>query len=282
MSFAGACARVRLALMSHRTAALLSVLFAFALALLSSPLWAQDTTVDLELVLAVDVSLSMDEDEQRLQRRGYVAAFRHADVIRAIRSGLHGRIAVAFVEWAGDEVQRLVVPWTLVDGARSAGAFADALAGAPVTGRRRTSISGALLYAAGLFEGNGYAGLRRVIDVSGDGPNNMGPPVAPTRDRVIARGIVINGLPVVLKTGDPAGFHQVDDLDFYYKDCVIGGPGAFLVGVRDAKEFPEAIRKKLVLEIAGAESKVIPARAAGPREPTDCLIGEKIWDTLWD
>ncbi|MGI9383369.1 MAG: DUF1194 domain-containing protein [Methyloligellaceae bacterium] len=268
--------------MSTRLDALLLVLAALALAPLPNSAQAQGTPVDLELVLAVDVSLSMDEDEQRLQRQGYVAAFRHADVVRAIRSGIHGRIAVAFIEWAGDDVQRLIVPWTLVDGTGSAGAFADALERAPITGRRRTSISGALLYGAGLLESNGYAGLRRVIDVSGDGPNNMGPPVAATRDQVTASGIIINGLPIVLKLGDPAGFHQVGDLDFYYKDCVIGGPGAFLIGVRDAREFPEAIRKKLILEIAGTMPRVIRAQAKAPREPTDCLIGEKIWDTLWD
>lgn len=268
--------------MSKRFRAFLPALAMLALAPLPDAARGQETEVDLELVLAVDVSLSMDEDEQRLQRQGYVAAFRHADVIRAIRTGIHGRIAVAFVEWAGDDVQRLVVPWTVVDGASTAAAFADALEKEPIAGRRRTSISGVLLYAAGLFESNGFKGLRRVIDVSGDGPNNMGPPVAATRDQVIGSGIVINGLPIVLKLGDPAGFHQVGDLDFYYKDCVIGGPGAFLIGVRDAREFPEAIRKKLILEIAGTRPQVTLAQAKAPREPTDCLIGEKIWETLWD
>ncbi len=151
---------------------------------------AAQTEVDLELVLAVDISRSMDFDEQALQRAGYVGAFRHPEVIAAIGSGMIGRIAVTYLEWAGAGVQLHVVPWTLVDSVQSAHAFADAMAAAPIRRERGTSISGGLITAAGLLETSPFAGLREVIDVSGDGPNNTGPLVLEARRAVLERVIV--------------------------------------------------------------------------------------------
>ncbi|RME96110.1 MAG: DUF1194 domain-containing protein, partial [Alphaproteobacteria bacterium] len=241
----------------------------------------EDVAVDLELVLAVDVSLSMDQDEQMMQLEGYVAAFRHPDVIDAIRSGLRGRIAVIFVEWGGVAFQQVKVPWTLIDGEKTAHAFADALSGRGLTLMPRTSLSDAIDYAAGLFHGNGFSGLRRVIDISGDGPNNQGTPVTRSRDRAVAKGITINGLPILLRPGESPGFFGIPNLDVYYEDCVIGGTGSFLVPVRRRANFTEAIRRKLILEIAGPAPRLLRAsQRATPR--VDCLIGEKLWDQWLD
>jgi len=236
---------------------------------------AQADGVDLELVLAVDVSRSMDFEEQELQRDGYAAAFRHPEVLAAIATGPLGRIAVTYVEWAGPEVQSVVIPWTIVASAEDAFAFADKISEAKILRERGTSISGGLEFASALFAGSGVRGLRRAIDVSGDGPNSMGLPVARVRDEVVAAGITINGLPIMLRSGGGFGAFGIDNLDIYYEDCVIGGPGAFIVTVDDASQFPAAIRRKLVLEIAGVPSppQLIPVAVAAPR--IDCLIGEK-------
>ena len=244
------------------------------LALFAMPASAQEV-VDLELVLAVDVSRSMDIEEQAIQRAGYSAAFRHRDVIAAITGGMHGRIAVAYVEWAGAGAENIVVPWTIIAGEADSLAFAAKLDGTGVNRYSGTSIASGLLLSAALIEGNKINGLRRVIDVSGDGPNNIGPPVEPTRDAIVGRGIAINGLPIMLRPG--GGFFSIEQLDAYYEDCVIGGPAAFMIPVRAAEEFPEAIRRKLVLEIAGTEARVIFAAAnTENRGKMDCLIGEKL------
>lgn len=238
---------------------------------------AQDQPVDLELVLAVDVSRSMDDDEQALQRDGYVGALTHPEVINAIASGVHGRIAITYVEWAGANSQAVILPWRLIDGAAAARTAAADLAEASGTVTRRgTSISGALLFAAGLFDGNGFDGIRRAIDISGDGPNNHGWPVSGPRQMALAKGITINGLPVILKRGGFGGLPQPEMLDAYYRDCVIGGPGAFTVAVRSPGQFAEAIRRKLVLEIAGTTPEAVPvAFIPAQAGATDCLIGEK-------
>ena len=241
---------------------------------------AAETPVDLELVLAVDVSGSMDEDEQALQREGYVAAVTHPEVLAAIRSGPYQRVALAYVEWAGPSAQAVTVPWTLVEDSASAQAFATALAEAPAAHVRGTSISGALLFSAPLFDGNGFEGTRRAIDVSGDGPNNAGAPVVPARDAALARGLTINGLPIALKV---AGAWSLagPDLAAYYRDCVIGGPGAFVLPVSEPEQLAEAIRQKLILEIAGLPPpRAIPA-AATAAATTDCLIGERLRRT-WE
>jgi hypothetical protein len=237
---------------------------------------AQDTPVDLELVLAVDVSGSMDIDERTLQRQGYVQALTHPDVLAAIGGGIYGRIALSYVEWAGPLAQSVVMPWRIIDGPDAAEAAAAHLAAAPHTRIRGTSISGALLFASGLFEGSGFEGMRRVIDISGDGPNNMGVPVVPVRDEVVAQGVVINGLPLTLKTGS-GGIRTAGLLDVYYEDCVIGGPGAFMISVTHTGQLAEAIRRKLVLEIAGLPARVVPAAlgTAATQPRIDCLIGER-------
>lgn len=250
------------------------------LAICAALLWpaaatAQETDVDLELVLAVDVSRSMDRTEQDLQKDGYVAALQHPEVLAAIRSGFLGRIAVTYVEWAGPGAHAVVVPWQVIDGPEAAEDFVGRLTARPVSYLHGTSISGALSFTSGLFDRNPYRGTRQVIDVSGDGPNNMGRPVLSAREEVLERGITINGLPIMIHA-DYFGGYSIRELDVYYEDCVIGGPGAFLVTVEHVDRFAEAIRRKLVLEIAGGPARIVPA-AAFDREPrVDCLIGEKL------
>jgi len=238
---------------------------------------AAQVDVDLELVLAVDISRSMDYDEQQLQRDGYVAALRHPEVIQAIQSGLVGRIAITYVEWAGPFHQAMVVPWQIVGDEAEATAFSDHVAAAPLVRERGTSISQGLDFAAGLFAESGARGVRRAIDVSGDGPNNMGMPVTPVRDRIVADGITINGLPIMLRTSYAFGPYSIPNLDVYYEDCVIGGPGAFVITVDDPAGFAVAIRRKLVLEIAGRVPEPTLMKAAAFRaEPrVDCMVGEK-------
>jgi uncharacterized protein YqkB len=235
---------------------------------------AADMAVDLELILAVDVSRSMDADEQKLQRDGYVAALTHPDVIAAITQGRHGKIALTYVEWAGPDTQYKVMDWRAIDGPESARAFAAELAQAPIQRFHGTSIANSLAFLAPQFDNNGYQATRRVIDVSGDGPNNMGIPIEVAREPILDAGITINGLPIMIKR--MGGLFSIDNLDVYYEDCVIGGFGAFLVVVRSADQFAEAIRRKLVLEIAGREPQVITAAAPSGGKRIDCLIGEKL------
>lgn len=260
-------------MLAARIGAVLGVVALFAGA--AGPAAGQAIPVDLELVLAVDVSRSMDIDEQQLQRQGYLEAITAPEVVRAIRAGAYGRIALTYMEWAGPAHQQVVIPWRLVDGAASAEAFAAELAEVPLTRERWTSISSALLFAATLFEQSPYTGLRRVIDVSGDGPNNIGPMIEPTRDAVLERDIVINGLPIMLKEANP-GFGSIPDLDVYYEDCVIGGPGSFVIPIKEREQFAPAIRQKLVLEIAGRTPELVPAAARVRVKRIDCLIGERL------
>ena len=236
--------------------------------------------VDVELVLAVDISYSMDPDELALQRDGYMQALASPEFLTALQGGMHARIAVTYVEWAGASEQRVLMPWRLLDGPASASAIVAEIGAAPLRRAFRTSISGALNFSAPLFDNNGYRGIRRVIDVSGDGTNNQGPLVTVTRDEVVAKGITINGLPLLLKRPNPSTL-DIPDLDIYYEDCVIGGPGAFVVPVREHAKFVEAIRTKLVLEIAARESetRVIRAQARPPR--ISCTIGERMWQERW-
>ena len=225
--------------------------------------------VDVELVLAVDVSRSMDIEEAEVQRAGYVNALRHPDFLNAVRGGLNGRIAITYFEWAGTISDSSHIPWQVISGPGEAGAFAALVEACPIAMRRGTSISGAIVYGARLFEGNGYSGLRRVIDISGDGPNNFGAPVTPARDTATALGIVINGHAIMIRPS--AAYGSLDD---YYANCVIGGPGAFVLPVRDPEDFAVAIRRKLILEVSGAEPPARVIRTAGPAY--DCMIGEKL------
>jgi len=190
--------------------------------------------VDVELVIAVDVSYSMDPDEQALQREGYVLALTSKEFLQALHQGAHGKIAITYFEWAGQSDQKILMPWRMIDGPESADAVAAEIARAPIRRASRTSISGGLRFAKPLFDDSGYRGLRRVIDVSGDGANNAGPLVELIRDDVLAAGITINGLPIMLKR-PYKGTMDMDNLDEYYEDCVIGGPGAFVIPIRSAK-----------------------------------------------
>jgi hypothetical protein len=219
--------------------------------------------VDAELVIAVDVSNSMDPEEQALQREGYILGLTSREFLNALRSGINGKIAVTYFEWAYD--QRIVMPWRLIDGPETAEAVTKEIAAAPYRRAPRTSIYGALQFAQPLFDSSGYHGLRRIIDVSGDGTNNYGPPVTLMRDQVVDAGITINGLPIMLRRPYGTGT-DIANLDVYYEDCVIGGPGAFVIAIHEREQFKEATRTKLVLEIAGATPKprAIPVQATRP------------------
>ncbi|MEM6388138.1 MAG: DUF1194 domain-containing protein [Pseudomonadota bacterium] len=248
--------------------------------LLTTPVvHAADVEVDVELVLAVDVSRSMSPRELEIQRRGYASALTSPDVIKAIRSGLLGRIAVTYFEWAGRHSQRTIVPWTLVETAEDAERIALKLTAQFDPSLRRTSISGALRHGARQFVDNGFTGMRRVIDVSGDGPNNNGGPVVAARDAALDQGIIINGLPLMTREGVGLRFH-ITDLDEYYRACVVGGPGSFVVPVSSWDEFTQTVRQKLVLELAS--NPTVPKRAAFKATrldgTVDCMIGERIWD----
>jgi uncharacterized protein DUF1194 len=236
--------------------------------------------VDTELVLAVDVSYSMDPDEQQLQREGYMAGITSREFMSALKAGMHGKVAVTYFEWAGPSDQKIVVPWRLIEGPETADAFAADIARAPYRRASRTSISGALNFAKPLFDASGYSGIRRVIDVSGDGANNSGAPVTMARDDVLADGITINGLPIMLKRPNAVTL-DIDNLDVYYEDCVIGGAGAFIVSINTREQFKDAIRTKLVLEVAGRtpELRVVPVQAKKPR--ISCTIGEQMWRDRW-
>ncbi len=210
-----------------------------------------DVAVDLELVLAVDVSGSMDTEEALLQRQGYLGALAHPDVIRAIEGGYRGAIAVSYVEWAGVGHRTVVADWAEVRDAESAQTLVAKIGQMPVTRGMYTSISHAIDFAVPMFAGNGFEGARRVIDISGDGANNEGRLVSLARDAAVAAHITVNGLPIVNNRIDPFGRRQIPDLDLYYRYCVIGGPGAFMVVAEGFGSFAEAIRRKLVSEIAG-------------------------------
>jgi Protein of unknown function (DUF1194) len=211
-----------------------------------------DLPVDLELVLAVDVSGSINTEHAYLQRSGYARALTDHRVIDAIQAGSFGRIALTYVEWADDNLQRSIVGWRVIDSPASAKDFARQLGGAPTVTEARTSISALIDYCVPLFAENGFEASRHVIDVSGDGENNVGRSVTLARDDAVKAGITINGLPIVregLLPWDEDRDHR-RNLDSYYRDSVIGGPGAFVVVVKDYNGFADAIIAKLLKEIA--------------------------------
>jgi hypothetical protein len=237
-------------------------------------------SVDVELVIAVDVSYSMDLDELAVQREGYAQAIVSKEFLQAMKSGPNSKVAVTYFEWSASSDQKIIIPWRVIDGPETADAVANEIMQTPVRRGSRTSISGAINFAMPLFDENPYRGLRRVIDISGDGPNNNGAPVTGARAAALEKGITINGLPIMVK--EPSyGTMDIDDLDLYYEDCVIGGPGSFVVAIKDRDKFKEAIRTKLILEVAGRtpEHPIVPAAEKEPRVP--CLIGEKIWQDRW-
>lgn len=241
-----------------------------------------ETPVDLELALAIDVSRSIDPSEARLQREGYISAFRDPKVIKAIESGMLGRIAVGYFEWAGFGHADTVVDWMLVEDAASANALANALERSDPVSASRTSISGAIDFAWPWFDNNGFDGSRRVVDISGDGPNNWGGLVTEARDRALAAGVTINGLPILDSGSGLFSRFNIGSLDLYYRDCVIGGSGAFLEVAADFNDFARAVRRKLVLEIANLRPPPIRGPIAvqadtGAGASPPCDIGETLW-----
>lgn len=244
---------------------------------------AQAQLVDLELVIAVDISGSVDDDEAALQRQGYVKAFRDPRVVDAILHGPRGAIAVTYVEWAGSHHQLPLIGWTLINSAQTANEFADALAFEPVMVNVWTSISGAIIAGASLLRSSPFKGRRQVIDISGDGANNDGIGVTTARDRALADGLTINGLPIVNDRPSRYGRRQIPNLDYYYIDCVVGGPGAFIIVANGFEDYARAVRRKLILEIAGAvppptKPGIVPAD--GHIRPP-CTVGESLrqdWD----
>ena len=237
-------------------------------------------SVDVELVIAVDVSYSMDLDELAVQREGYAQAIVSKDFLQAMKTGPNRKVAVTYFEWSASSDQKIIIPWRLIDGPEAADAVAAEIMKTPVRRGSRTSISGAINFAMPLFDENPHRGLRRVIDISGDGPNNNGVPVTGARAAALEKGITINGLPIMVK--EPSNSTtDIDDLDLYYEDCVIGGPGSFVVAIKDREKFKEAIRTKLILEVADRtpEHRMVPVAEKEPRVP--CLIGEKIWQDRW-
>lgn len=251
--------------------------FAFALCLLASPVAAYDgpREVDLELFLAVDVSRSMSPEELEIQREGYATALASDAVWAAIRSGLIGEIAVTYVEWAGAYSQNIVVDWTVIETRDDARRVAETITTHFDPGLRRTSISGVMDYARKSIRENDLLGLRRVIDISGDGPNNQGDLVTRARNRVLNEGITINGLPL-MTTDALSEMWGIPDLDVYYTECVIGGPGSFVLPVYTWEDFAPSIQRKLVLEISQQQRTDLPH--VETVAAYDCQIGEKIME----
>src|SRR3982074_1008754 len=219
----------------------------------------QEAQGDIELGLAVDVSYSMDMDELAIQREGYAQAIVSKEFLQALKSLPNGKIAITYFEWAASSDQKIIIPWRVIDGPETADAVAAEILKTPIRRASRTSISGAITFAMPLFEENPYHGLRRVIDIPRAGPNNNGTPVTAARDTALEKGIIINGLPIMVKEPSYSTM-DIDNLDYYYEDCVIGGPGSFVVSIKDRDKFKEAIRTKLLLEVAGRT----PERRAGP------------------
>ena len=221
--------------------------------------------VDLALVLAIDISGSIDPEEARLQREGYVQAFRDPVIVKAILGGSHGRIAVAYFEWADSYIQRLLVDWTLLDSEAAIRAFAERLSAEPITISRRTSIFGAIRYALPLFARLPFEPERKVLDISGDGSNNEGGLVTDQRHEALKERIVINGLPIMNDRPNPFGFPSETDLDKYYLHCVTGGPRSFVEVATSFEDFPRAVRKKLLQEVAdrGPEFGPLPDHDIG-------------------
>lgn len=259
----------------------------FMLALGGRTAIAQEGLVDLELIIAVDISGSVDDDEAHLQRQGYIKAFRDPKVVEAIKSGPLGAIAVTYFEWAGSHHQLTLVDWSFINSEQTANEFADALAFEPVMVNVWTSISGAILAGVDNFARSPFKGKRRVIDISGDGANNDGPPVNLVRDQALKTGITINGLPIVNDKPSRYGRKQIPNLDYYYIDCVIGGPGAFIIVANGFEDYARAVRRKLILEIAGLQPPQQPGKpqtgfipAYGELRPP-CNVGENLrqdWD----
>lgn len=223
----------------------------FVAAVLLAPAQGQAEELDLELVLLADATGSIDDAEIRFQRQGYAAALTHPQVLEAITGSLTGRIALTYVEWGDASSQDVVVPWTVIDGAESAGHFAKALLAAPRRAYGYNAIGSALAKAQALIEGNDITGLRRVIDFSADSANNWsGPPIETARAAALDARITINGLAILCREADCSGRPNAYDLEAAFAERIVGGPGSFVITVDGRESFAEAVRKKLILEIA--------------------------------
>lgn len=225
---------------------------------------ASAEAVDLALVLAVDSSESIDNEEVKLQREGYIAAIKEPSILHAIRKGKHGKIALAYFEWADVNTQRLLIDWTTVSDEASAVAFGERLKSAPILDGHFTSISSAIGYAMTLLDNNPYTSKRRVIDVSGDGRNNHGPPLAQMQAEAVKRKITINGLPIVNDRDRQFSGLPPDDIEGYYRKNVIAGTNAFIVVAKNFEDFERAIIRKLMREIVDAGPNQTYADAQRP------------------
>jgi hypothetical protein len=220
--------------------------------------------IDVRIVLAADVSRSIDADEFTLQQRGYANAISDPRVIDAILAGRHGAIAVSFVEWAGTDEQRTIIDWKVIASADDARAFADALANAPRAFLGRTAIGSAIDYSAGVLAESGYDADRSVIDVSGDGTSNQGRMVTEARDAAVGAGVTINGLSIFNRTAAAMGGYLAlhtnppGGIDKYYRDYVIGGLGAFVIRIDNFTSFEQAMIQKLITEISERTEKSAP------------------------
>ncbi len=243
-------------------------LYVLTVLLATAPAWpaAAAEAVDVELVLLADASGSIDDDEILFQRKGYADAITDPLVLAAISQGYEQRIALTYVEWGAVDSQEVVVPWTIIDGAESAAAFAEKLMATPRLAFGRNAIGNALAAGQALIDGNDIKGFRRVIDFSGDSANNWGGlPITTARDSAVGAGIVINGLAILCRhctSGRPISY----DLEEAFERLIIGGPGAFVVTADNRESFADAVRKKLLLEVAGPPDGASPAiRTAGRR-----------------
>lgn len=225
--------------------------------------------VDVALILAVDASRSMDMQEMQIQREGYVSALTHSDFINAVKGGMTGRVAIAYYEWASGVDEQSRIDWQIIETSQDANAFAARINALPFMTRTGTSISGAIAYGTGMLAATPFSSMRRVMDISGDGPNNIGAPVVEARDLAVSTGIVINGLALIIRPSS-----SIVSLDRYYADCVIGGPGSFVLPVHDIEDFETAIRRKLVMEVSGIgpSARIIPVINA---QQADCMVGER-------
>jgi len=248
-----------------RRSSFLGVFLMTLASLVVAPALAQDNTdalpapfeplieVDLQLIIATDVSGSVSHNEAFLQRKGVADAFRHREVITAIESGSHGRIAGAYVDWSSRFYNQVLVDWTMIDGEEAALEYANVLMRTPRTRGQGTSISDVLEFSMAVLEISPYRSAKQVIDISGDGPNRSGRPLLEVKEEVVSKGIVINGLPVV----DPYGWDEFSNLAEYFRGCVIGGPGAFVQVAEGFADFSRAIRRKLVLELSELQPEEI-------------------------
>lgn len=244
----------------------LGALFLLLAVVAAMPVARAAEHVDLLLVFAADVSRSIDEGKFKLQREGYAAAIADKRVLEAITAGRYHRIAVAFVEWSGVTSQRVLIDWSMIDGAAAAQKFGDQLIELPRSFAERTSISGGIDFAMNLLARAPYEAPRRTIDVSGDGTNNSGRDVTLARDEAVAKGVTVNGLVILSEhpmAWNPEHTNPSGGLEHYYKANVVGGPGAFVIVAKDFQSFGEAIVKKLIAEIAALPSPTTAVRDGG-------------------